>query len=151
MACLVNISFAQMELTVDATRSKGVKFMMLVNPEKPLVIYLSGKMSGLPDHNFPAFNAAAKHLREQGFKVINPAENEGEVSLGWTHFMKIDLKNVIDCSMVIVLDGWEDSRGANIEINLARILNIPVYAYSSFNWIQVTTPDTGEIEKCQIK
>lgn len=37
-------------------------------------IYCSGAMTGLPDHNIPAFNAAAKRLREQGHFVINPAE-----------------------------------------------------------------------------
>ena len=29
-------------------------------------------MTGKPDHNRPAFNAAAKRLREQGHFVINP-------------------------------------------------------------------------------
>lgn len=37
-------------------------------------IYCSGAMTGHPDHNRPAFNAAAKRLREQGHFVINPAE-----------------------------------------------------------------------------
>ncbi|MGE5607641.1 MAG: DUF4406 domain-containing protein, partial [Bacillota bacterium] len=39
---------------------------------KPL--YLSGPMSGLPEHNIPAFNAAAARLRRLGFCVVNPAE-----------------------------------------------------------------------------
>ena len=37
-------------------------------------IYLSGCMTGCPDHNRPAFDAAAKRLRAQGHFVINPAE-----------------------------------------------------------------------------
>lgn len=37
-------------------------------------IYLSGKMTGCPDHNRPAFEDAAKRLREQGHFVINPAD-----------------------------------------------------------------------------
>lgn len=35
-------------------------------------IYLSGPMTSLPDSNIPAFDAAAKRLREQGHFVINP-------------------------------------------------------------------------------
>lgn len=35
-------------------------------------IYISGKMTGCPYHNRPAFDAAAKRLREQGHFVINP-------------------------------------------------------------------------------
>ena len=37
-------------------------------------IYCSGAMTGCPDHNRPAFDEAAKSLREQGHFVINPAE-----------------------------------------------------------------------------
>ena len=37
-------------------------------------IYISGCMTGCPYHNRPAFDAAAKRLREHGHFVINPAE-----------------------------------------------------------------------------
>lgn len=40
-------------------------------------IFISGPMTGLPDHNFPAFEAAAKRLRDDGHFVINPAELSG--------------------------------------------------------------------------
>lgn len=35
-------------------------------------IYISGPMTGLPDLNRPAFDAAEKRLTEQGHFVINP-------------------------------------------------------------------------------
>lgn len=35
-------------------------------------IYISGPMTGHPDHNAPAFDAAEKRLCEQGHFVINP-------------------------------------------------------------------------------
>ena len=37
-------------------------------------IYVSGPMTGRPDNNYPAFDAAAKRLRDAGHFVINPAE-----------------------------------------------------------------------------
>ena len=35
-------------------------------------IYISGPMTGLPDYNFPAFEAAERRLTEQGHFAINP-------------------------------------------------------------------------------
>lgn len=40
--------------------------------EGEMRIYISGKMTGCPDHNRAAFGAAAERLREQGHFVINP-------------------------------------------------------------------------------
>jgi len=37
-------------------------------------VYISGSMTGMPDHNIPAFNAAAERLRKEGHFVVNPAE-----------------------------------------------------------------------------
>lgn len=37
-------------------------------------IYIAGRMMGMEDHNFPAFEAAAKRLRDDGHFVINPVE-----------------------------------------------------------------------------
>lgn len=45
-----------------------------VSETKPARVYISGPMSGLPDLNFPAFNAAAQQLRELGLDAVNPAD-----------------------------------------------------------------------------
>ena len=34
-------------------------------------IYIAGPMTGLPDFNYPAFNAAAARMRALGFEVEN--------------------------------------------------------------------------------
>jgi uncharacterized protein DUF4406 len=38
-------------------------------------IYISGRMSGLPEFNFPAFHKAAADWRAAGWEVVNPAES----------------------------------------------------------------------------
>ena len=106
-------------------------------------IYISGKMTGVPDLNRPAFDAAAKRLREQGHFVINPAElsltfgtadaiaqsfeclydNEDGSKRHAYYYIKLacavmdaDLAAVRSCDRIYLLKGWEDSRGAKKEL-----------------------------------
>lgn len=97
--------------------------------------YLAGPMRGYPEFNFPAFFAAAKNLREAGYKVWNPAENDvhqdgfdpaKDAAQPMRHYMKRDLPAVLDADFVAVLHGWEKSQGAMCEVTVARACGIPV-------------------------
>jgi hypothetical protein len=91
-----------------------------------MIIYISGPMTGLPEFNFPAFNAAAAQLRSLGYEVINPAEfGEGEGKT-WADYMRKDIKALMDCTHVAVLSGWEKSKGAKVELSLAASLEMPI-------------------------
>jgi hypothetical protein len=94
-------------------------------------LYISGPMTGLPEFNFPAFMAAAKELRKRGHQVCNPAEKneEGNPDMQWIDYMRLDIKMLMDCDGVACLPGWENSRGAKIEVDLARSLGFPVLPY----------------------
>lgn len=98
-----------------------------------MLLYLAGPMTGYPDFNFPAFHAAARHLRSQGFDVINPAETAG----GATHldretYMAIDLGYVGAADGIAVLPGWQNSPGAQLEVLTAINRGKPVYEYQPF-------------------
>lgn len=95
-------------------------------------LYLCGPMSGLPDYNYPAFHAAAALLREIGYKVTNPAENGLPPDAPWSDHMRADIKAMMDCDAVAVLPEHERSRGAMVEVNLARILGMK--AASVWHW-----------------
>lgn len=86
--------------------------------------YLSGPMSGLPEMNYPAFNAEAERLRELGFHVENPAENPEQSS--WEDYMKAAIIQMLSCEVVVMLPGWSESRGALIERELALRLGLKV-------------------------
>lgn len=94
-------------------------------------IYLSGAMTGLPELNFPAFNAAATALRAKGHDVVNPAEIKPEGEPSWSACMRADLKAMLDCCTVALLPGWEDSKGANIEARLALNLGMRVVEFET--------------------
>ncbi len=87
-------------------------------------IYLSGKMTGLPDDGKPLFNAEAARLRALGFDVWSPAEQPDQKS--WEAYMKHDLAALVECDFVATLDNWHNSRGARLEVFIAGELGIAV-------------------------
>ncbi len=87
-------------------------------------LYVAGPMSGLPEYNYPAFHKAAADLRAAGYEVLNPAENDRPLGDPWHAFMRDAIGLLIQCNGVALLDGWQDSRGARIEQNLARNLGM---------------------------
>lgn len=100
--------------------------------------YLAGPMSGLPQFNFPAFYAAAKDLRDQGYRMVSPAElddaedaaiarasKDGDAAAAkrsWGEFLGRDIQILADdCDGMILLPGWEKSPGARLEVCTALI------------------------------
>lgn len=83
-------------------------------------------MTGIANFNFPAFHSAARSLRQAGYDVVSPAEVSPDQSRSWNEAMRIDLRAMLECDTVALLPGWEDSKGAKIESELARIIGILV-------------------------
>lgn len=90
--------------------------------------YLSGPMTGFPNYNRPAFNRMAKLLRSKGFKIENPAENPEEKS--WEKHMELAIAQIKTCNSIIMLQGWESSKGAKIEFETARKLEMLIICES---------------------
>ena len=94
-------------------------------PSPTSIVYISGPMTGLPEQNFPAFNAEAIRLRALGYQVQNPAENAACDS--WEQYMKHDIGQLVRCDWVLMLPGWQRSRGAQIERRLALEIGLAVF------------------------
>lgn len=87
-------------------------------------------MTGLPEYNYPAFRTAAKILRNVGFKVFDPSEIfDGDQTLAKEIYMREDIAAVLKASMVVTLDGWEQSSGARLEVEVAKACGIPIISY----------------------
>jgi hypothetical protein len=91
-------------------------------------IYLSGPMTGIENFNFDAFHEAAKNLRTLCNEVINPAEHfGGDTSRKRSEYMRKDIATLLDnIDAVAVLPGWERSKGARLEVAIARELDMKV-------------------------
>lgn len=101
-------------------------------------VYLAGPMRGYPELNFPAFHAAAKKLREDGYEVFSPAE-KGEEVLAITDpslQSNLDFRRKVflldteyickHADAVFLLPGWEHSLGARAEKALAEAIGLEV-------------------------
>jgi hypothetical protein len=100
------------------------------NPNR---VYILGPMRGIPQYNFPAFDAMEKELRRWGYDPVNPAALDRDhgfvlenvpANQDWTKMpagMKIrdivlrDLRAVMSCGSYIALPGYEKSKGATAE------------------------------------
>lgn len=93
-------------------------------------LYIAGPMTGYPELNFPAFHAEAARLRALGFEIVNPAEINADPCVEWLECMRRDIRALVLCDGIALLEGWEESRGAKVEHKLARGLGLRVYMAS---------------------
>lgn len=105
-----------------------------------MTVYLSGPMSGMVDHNFPAFFEAEKALKKRGFEVINPAsfrepKNIDKLTIQerWKAYMRRDFKEIFTNfpDAIVVLDGWRNSQGAMLEVGVLKELGVDILEYPS--------------------
>lgn len=126
-------------------------------------VYLAGPMTGISHFNFPAFHAAAEDLRAYGFDVISPAELDSpeakaaaESSVdgdsshyaeneSWGAMLSRDVKLLADGGIeaVVVLPGWETSRGARLETFVGRLCGLSLYEYPLLNEVHVDLINTA--------
>lgn len=89
-------------------------------------IHISGPMTGLPDLNFPAFHAEPMRLRSLGYSVANPAELNPNPNTGWHECMRNDLRVLLDCDILALLDGWQMSTDVHMGIHVAHRVGMEI-------------------------
>lgn len=117
-------------------------------------LYIAGPMTGLPQFNFPAFDALAKDLRHTMIDpfeppiVITPSELDDPAAraaalaspdgdpveyarltgLSWGDFLSRDVKLIADGGFtgIVTLPNWQKSRGARLETFVGHMSGIPI-------------------------
>lgn len=90
-------------------------------------IYISGKISGLLiDDVEIIFARYEKEIVARGHEAVNPLKLRHDKHT-WLDYMRADIKALMDCDAVFAMPNWIESRGAMIEVKLAKDLKIPVY------------------------
>jgi nucleoside 2-deoxyribosyltransferase len=85
-------------------------------------IYISGPITGMPNGNREQFAKVAKALRDNGHLVVSPREINQGASPTWVSCMRNDLRAMMDCDSIILLEGYQNSKGAMLEMLVAASL-----------------------------
>ena len=120
-------------------------------------LYVAGPMTGLPGHNYAAFDGAAALLAERGYLVENPTENEQlfKDRVGpphYTEYLRAGLAQLLRCNGVAVLEGWWKSGGARWEVQTAGMLGLEVRPVAE--WLAMArdpeSPESMAFPRCRI-
>jgi len=94
-------------------------------------LYVAGPMTGIPEFNYPAFDAAERSLASCGYLVLNPTHAEKHnptpgTPQAWGWYMRHCIRMVLAADGMALLPGWENSRGATLERTIATALDLDV-------------------------
>lgn len=99
-------------------------------------VYIVGRMRGMPELNFPAFDAAAKLWRAAGHEVINPADMDREHGFGpdneptgedMRFIFSNDVMAMVYCDALALLPDWIESKFGRIEVQIAHELGMEFF------------------------
>lgn len=114
---------------------------------KALKIYIAGKVTGEPIHECTMkFGKAQKELEDLGHHPINPLEVVNNWKAEWQDAMKICIKALLDADAILLLPDYRQSKGALLEFDIARRLEIKRY-YSTKGKIKSPLTPKGEQKK----
>lgn len=85
--------------------------------------YISGAITNDPDYK-TKFSEAERKLRKMGYDCFNPVSVP--VQKDWESYMRIDLQHLLDCDYIYRIEGWQKSRGARLENQIAEELGMKV-------------------------
>lgn len=92
-------------------------------------IYIAGKISGTTDY-IERFENAEKKLEENGWRgrVINPAKVSSHMppETSYKDYIHIGLSMLATCDTIYMLNGWEESLGASLELQYAVTLGYSI-------------------------
>lgn len=90
-------------------------------------VYISGAIAHYDmNERKEAFADAEQRLRGMGFSPVNPFLNGLPDEAHWREHMRADIRLLLDCEFIYMLQGWELSKGAKLELDVASSCGIKV-------------------------
>lgn len=114
-------------------------------------VYLAGPMTNLPHWGFDQFDRVKEDYLALGYKVVSPADHDRELGfegLGLNGTVDElerfnfdlpgallwDLEQIASCMGVVLLRGWEHSKGARVELAFAAAIGKLVQYEGEHEW-----------------
>lgn len=101
-------------------------------------VYISGPMDGMKDY-LENFREAEEVLLKLGYVAVNPARLDKAVKgigLSREDYLELDLELLEWCDTIVMLDGWQQSRGCNREYGYAVGTKKKIIAYSTLKTME---------------
>ena len=97
---------------------------MIMGKEK---IYISGAIAHYDlEERKATFADAEERLLKAGYVPVNPFRNGLPDDAHWREHMRADIRLLLDCEYIYMLQGWELSKGAKLELDVASSCGIKV-------------------------
>lgn len=109
-------------------------FNMHLNSNK-IKIYIAGPITDLPENNIDEFRIVETILKKKGYDTIVP--HDLFCGIDTQHFSHTDYMNIClpaakNCNCLCFLEGWRESKGAIMEMELAIENNLKVVFAKNF-------------------
>lgn len=117
-------------------------------------VYISGPITGLTEEQYTEnFARAEAFVISEGHDAVNPVKvqacltedcfkpgdivgaqsvtkSDGSYLHSWQCYMKHDLIAMFECDTILMIPGWQNSRGAQLELDIATRLEFNVAVLS---------------------
>ena len=91
-------------------------------------VYISLPISGRELDNVKEEAAIAKsEIESLGFEAVTPFEISPDENASYATHMGNDIAALLECDAIVLLHGWEQSKGCNLEMQAAQIYQKPTF------------------------
>ena len=112
-----------------------------------MIVYISGPITGIKNNNASEFYKTEQELKRvfcnlAYLKVVNPIRLGQRVNVyfeeisrilktkktpKWEDYMRVCIAELANCTHVVVLKNYKNSKGVKVELFVAKMLGIPVF------------------------